>query len=111
MRTLWKKIGGMHYERTALSKKPDVLIKQELRPCVKRIATLLTSSSVISTCWIPGLKDTYGEKDDVTAILRELENSCCNCRYGNKNQNFSLKPSLPIANKKKTGQQLPGHFY
>jgi len=31
VRTLRQKIGGMLYERTALSKKPDALIRQELR--------------------------------------------------------------------------------
>ena len=31
VRTLRQKMGGMLYERTALSKKPDTLIKQELR--------------------------------------------------------------------------------
>ena len=30
VRTLWKKIRGMLFERTALSKKPDKLIRQEL---------------------------------------------------------------------------------
>ena len=59
-RTLEKKIGGMLYERTALSKKPDKLTPD----LVFRDPYVLD---------FLGLKDTYAEKDLEAAILREIE--------------------------------------
>lgn len=73
-RTLAKKIGGMLYERTALSKKPDKLIKQEL--AALRSEDKLTPDLVFRDPYILdflGLKDTYAEKDLEAAILREIE--------------------------------------
>ena len=73
-RTLAKKISSMLYERTALSKKPDKLIKQELASL--RSEDKLTPDLVFRDPYILdflGLKDTYAEKDVEAAILREVE--------------------------------------
>lgn len=73
-RTLDKKINGMLYERTALSRKPEKLIKQEL--------SLLRDEDRISTDLVLrdpyfleflGLKGIYSEKDLENAILNDLE--------------------------------------
>jgi predicted nuclease of restriction endonuclease-like (RecB) superfamily len=74
VRTLREKIGGMLYERTALSKKPDVLIKQELQAL--REGGRLMPDLIFRDPYLLdflGLKDTYSEKDIEMAILRELE--------------------------------------
>lgn len=73
-RTLAKKIGGMLYERTALSKKPDKLIRQEL--AALREDDQLTPDLVFRDPYVLdflGLRDTYAEKDLEAAILREME--------------------------------------
>ncbi|MBX7208854.1 MAG: PDDEXK nuclease domain-containing protein [Verrucomicrobiaceae bacterium] len=73
-RTLEQKIKSMLYERTALSKKPDKLIKQEL--AALRSEDKLTPDLVFRDPYILdflGLKDTYAEKDVESAILREVE--------------------------------------
>jgi predicted nuclease of restriction endonuclease-like (RecB) superfamily len=73
-RTLRQKIDGMLYERTALSKKPDQLIRQELDAL--RAEDKLTSDLVFQDPYVLdflGLKDTYSEKDLENAILREIE--------------------------------------
>jgi predicted nuclease of restriction endonuclease-like (RecB) superfamily len=73
-RTLRDKISSMLYERTALSKKPDKLIKQEL--AALRSEDKLTPDLVFRDPYILdflGLKDTYAEKDVEAAILREVE--------------------------------------
>ena len=73
-RTLEKKIGGMLFERTALSKKPDKLIRQEL--AALRDDDRLTPDLVFRDPYILDflrLKDTYAEKDLESAILREVE--------------------------------------
>ncbi len=73
-RTLRDKIGSMLYERTAISKKPDKLIKQEL--AALRSEDKLTPDLVFRDPYILdflGLKDTYAEKDVEAAILREVE--------------------------------------
>jgi predicted nuclease of restriction endonuclease-like (RecB) superfamily len=73
-RTLEKKIAGLLFERTALSKKPAALIKQELRAL--REEGRLTPDLIFRDPYLLdflGLKDTYSEKDIETAILRELE--------------------------------------
>jgi predicted nuclease of restriction endonuclease-like (RecB) superfamily len=72
--TLRKKIGGMLYERTALSKKPAELAKQELKTL--REEDKLTPELVFRDPYLLdflGLKDTYAEKDLEAAILREME--------------------------------------
>lgn len=73
-RTLVKKIGGMLFERTALSRKPDKLIKQEL--ATLRAEDKLTPDLVFRDPYFLdflGLKDTYAEKDLESALLREIE--------------------------------------
>jgi predicted nuclease of restriction endonuclease-like (RecB) superfamily len=74
VRTLRQKIGGMLYERTALSKKPAELAKQELASL--RTADQLSPDLVFRDPYFLdflGLKDTYSEKDLEAAILREIE--------------------------------------
>ena len=74
VRTLRKKIGGMLYERTALSKKPDRLAELELQKL--REEDRLTPDLVFRDPYLLdflGLKGAYSEKDLETAILRELE--------------------------------------
>lgn len=73
-RTLEKKIGGMLYERTALSKKPDKLIRQEL--AALREEDRLTPDLVFRDPYVLDflrLRDTYAERDLEAAILREME--------------------------------------
>lgn len=74
VRTLREKIGGMLYERTALSRKPAELAKQELAKL--RNTDQLSPDMVFRDPYFLdflGLKDTYGEKDLEAAILREIE--------------------------------------
>jgi len=74
VRTLRSKVQGMLYERTALSKKPEKLIRQELTEL--REENKLTPDLVFRDPYFLdflGLKDIYGEKDLEAAILRELE--------------------------------------
>src|SRR5262249_10860833 len=74
VRTLRKKIGSMLYERTALSKKPDKLIRQELKAL--REEDRLTPDLVFRDPYFLdflGLQDTYHETDLEAAILREME--------------------------------------
>lgn len=73
-RTLQQKIGSMLFERTALSKKPDKLIRQEL--AALREEDKLTPDLVFRDPYILDflqLKDTYSEKNVESAILREME--------------------------------------
>jgi predicted nuclease of restriction endonuclease-like (RecB) superfamily len=73
-RVLAEKIGGMLFERTALSKKPDALIRQEL--AVLREKDELTPNLVFRDPYMLEfleLADTYSEKDFESAILREIE--------------------------------------
>jgi len=73
-RALRQKIDGMLYERTALSKKPDQLIRRELDKL--RAQDELTPDLVLQDPYLLdflGLKDTYSEKDLESALLREIE--------------------------------------
>jgi len=73
-RTLAQKIQSMLYERTALSKKPDKLIKHEL--AALKADDKLTPDLVFRDPYLLdflGLKDTYAERDLEAAILREME--------------------------------------
>jgi len=75
VRTLQKKMNSLLFERTALSKKPAVLAKQEL--AALREEDKLTPDLVFRDPYFLnflGLKDTYNEKDIEAAISRELEN-------------------------------------
>lgn len=74
VRTLREKIGGMLYERTALSKKPERLVRQELETL--REEDRLTPDLVFRDPYLLdflGLKDAFSEKDLEAAILREME--------------------------------------
>jgi len=74
-RALEKKISGMLFERTALSKKPDELIRYELDKL--RTEDKLTPDLVFRDPYFLdflGLKDRYLEKDMEDAIMREMEN-------------------------------------
>jgi predicted nuclease of restriction endonuclease-like (RecB) superfamily len=75
VRTLRQKIGGMLYERTALSKKPAKLAAIELKKL--REEDRLTPDLVFRDPYFLdflGLKGAYQEKDLEAAILREMEN-------------------------------------
>jgi predicted nuclease of restriction endonuclease-like (RecB) superfamily len=74
VRTLQERINSMLYERTAISKKPDLTIKNDLE--------LLKNSQQVSPDLVfrdpyfldfLGLKDTYSEKDLEESILVELQ--------------------------------------
>jgi predicted nuclease of restriction endonuclease-like (RecB) superfamily len=74
VRILRAKIQSMLFERTALSRKPTALAKQEL--AALRDQDTLTPDLVFRDPYFLdflGLADTYSEKDLETAILRELE--------------------------------------
>ncbi len=74
VRTLRDKIGGMLFERTALSKRPAELAEREL--AALRDEDRLTPDLVFRDPYLLdflGLRDTYGEKDLEAAILREME--------------------------------------
>ncbi|MDA1049022.1 MAG: PDDEXK nuclease domain-containing protein [Planctomycetota bacterium] len=73
-RTLQKKIGGMLFERTALSKKPAELAAQEIAALrdEDRVSPDLVFRDPYFLDFL-GLADTYSEKDLEAAILRELE--------------------------------------
>ena len=73
-RMLQQKIDGMFYERTALSRKPEELIRQEL--AALRAEDKLTPDLVFKDPYFLdflGLRDTYSEKDLEAALLREIE--------------------------------------
>jgi len=73
-RTLQARINSMLFERTALSKKPDSLITQEL--AALRQDQQLTPDLILKDPYILdflGLRDRYLEKDLEDAILREIE--------------------------------------
>ena len=74
VRILRQKIDSMLFERTAISKKPDELIKQELKAL--REENTFTPDLIFRDPYFLdflGLKDTYNEKNLEDAILRELE--------------------------------------
>jgi len=74
VRALRQKIGGMLYERTALSKKPDEVAALELKGL--REEDKLTPDLVFRDPYFLdflGLKGAYSEKDLEGAILRDLE--------------------------------------
>lgn len=74
VRTLRGKIDSMLYERTAISKKPEDLIKQEIAKL--KADDLLSPDLVFRDPYFLeflDLKDAYSEKDLESSILRELE--------------------------------------
>jgi predicted nuclease of restriction endonuclease-like (RecB) superfamily len=74
VRTLRERIDSMLYERTALSKQPDALIRQEL--ALLRSRGDVTPALVLKDPYVLdflGLSDRFLERDLEEAILRELE--------------------------------------
>nr|WP_241025706.1 PDDEXK nuclease domain-containing protein [Burkholderia sp. Tr-20390] len=74
VRTLRERIDSMLYERTALSRKPDALIAEEL--ATMRDAQRMSPSLIMRDPYILdflGLRDTWQEGDLETAIIREME--------------------------------------
>jgi predicted nuclease of restriction endonuclease-like (RecB) superfamily len=75
VRTLRQKIDSMLYERTAISRKPDKLIKKEIEGL--RDNDILTPDLVFRDPYLLnflGLKNSFTERALEDAILRELEN-------------------------------------
>ena len=73
-RTLDKQIKSMLYERTALSRKPEELIRQEID--ILRDEDYMTTAVILKDPYILdflGMQDRYLEKDLEDAILREIE--------------------------------------
>ena len=73
VRTLRQKIGGMLYQRTALSKKPESVISAEigkLREGHMSPDTVFRDPYLLD---LLGLKGAYSERDLESAILREIE--------------------------------------
>jgi len=74
VRTLRERIQSMLYERTAISKKPEETIKNDLE--LLRNEQQLSPDLVFRDPYFLdflGLKDTYSEKDLETSILAELQ--------------------------------------
>jgi len=74
VRKLREKIDGMLYERTAISKKPEEVIRMEIEALRKE--DLLTPNLVLKDPYLLDfleLRDAYSEKDLESAILREIE--------------------------------------
>lgn len=74
VRTFRERINSMLYERTAISKKPEEAIKNELRALTEK--NQLTPDLVFRDPYFLdflGLKDTYSEKDLESAIVAELQ--------------------------------------
>jgi predicted nuclease of restriction endonuclease-like (RecB) superfamily len=74
VRTLRERIDSMLYERTALSKKPEALIAQEL--ATMRDAQRMSPALVMRDPYILdflGLRHTWQEGDLEAAIIREME--------------------------------------
>ncbi|MCX8482151.1 MAG: PDDEXK nuclease domain-containing protein [Crocinitomicaceae bacterium] len=74
VRTFRERINSMLYERTAISKKPELTIQNELE--LLKNEQQLSSDLVFRDPYFLdflGLKDTYSEKDLETAIIAELQ--------------------------------------
>lgn len=73
-RTLLERINSMLYERTAISKKPEDTIKNELQQLkeTQQITPELVFRDPYFLDFL-GLKDTYSEKDLESAIIAELQ--------------------------------------
>ena len=73
-RTLQRKIDSMLFERTALSKKPEQIIRKELSAL--RQGDQVSPDLVFQDPYLLdflGLRDTFSEKDLESALLREIE--------------------------------------
>ena len=77
-RTLDAKIDAQLYERTAISRKPEKLIKQELSQL--RENNILNPDLVFRSSYfldMLGLSDAYSEKDLESAIVTQLQDFIC----------------------------------
>ncbi len=75
VRMLRKKIDSMLFDRTAISKKPEELAKQELKTLEEN--DKFSPDLVFKDHYVLdflGLKDTYSELDLEAAIIKEIEN-------------------------------------
>lgn len=74
VRTLRKKIGGMLFERAALSRKPKKLAEIEIKTLRKQdyMSPDIAFKDPYFLDFL-GLKDTFSEKDMESAIIREME--------------------------------------
>lgn len=73
-RSLQERIQSMLYERTAISKKPELTIKNDLE--LLKTEQKISSDLVFRDPYVLdflGLKDTYSEKDLETSIIVELQ--------------------------------------
>jgi len=73
-RTLEKKIGGMLYERTAISKKPEAVVEMEIAKL--REQDQVSADLVFRDPYLLdflGLQGTYSERDLEAAILADME--------------------------------------
>jgi len=73
-RTLEKKIGGMLYERTAISKKPEAVVEMEIAKLRKQdqMSTDLVFRDPYLLDFL-GLQGAYSERDLEAAILADME--------------------------------------
>lgn len=75
VRVLRERMGSMLFERTAIARQPDALIRQELNTL--HTTQAVTAPLVLKDPYVLdflGLQDRHLEKDIEDAILRELEN-------------------------------------
>lgn len=74
VRTLRERINSMLYERTAISKKPEETIRNDIKLLMEE-DKMTTDMFIKSPYFLDflGLKDTYLEKDIENSILAELE--------------------------------------
>jgi predicted nuclease of restriction endonuclease-like (RecB) superfamily len=83
VRTLRGKMGGLLFERTALSRKPDELARLELEAL--REEDHMSTDLVLRDPYLLdflGLKNTWQEKDLEAAILREMEHFILELGHG-----------------------------
>ena len=91
VRTLRQKIDSMLYERTAISNKPEELIRHEIDAL--RRHDQLTPDLIFKDPYLLdflGLRDHYLEKDMEDAILRELEQFLLVLCAGKKRETVEL---------------------
>ena len=85
----------MLYERTAISKKPDRLIKKELKEL--REDNKVTPDLIFRDPYFLnflGLKDTFSEKNIEDAILRELETFILELLCKGSHKSSCTKPTV-----------------
>ncbi|WP_293192548.1 YhcG family protein [Ottowia sp.] len=73
-RTLEKKIGGMLYERTAISRKPEAVVEMEIAKL--RAGDTVSAELVFRDPYLLdflGLQGAYSERDMESAILADIE--------------------------------------